>query len=168
VAGGGYGDFVTARAGSAPQAASGDIVDEEGRVLGRHRGVVHYTVGQRRGLGISGGDPLYVVRVDAPANRVVVGREDDLLTREVAVREIHWIAGAPPEDPEVQVRYRYRSSLAPARMEPGAGNLMRLRFHEPQRAVAAGQSAVFYRGERVLGGGVIGAPRDRALPSLDN
>jgi tRNA-specific 2-thiouridylase len=85
------------------------------------------------------------------------------------VRETHWIAGVPPPDREVQVRFRYRSPLAAAVLEPAGGDRVRVRFHAAQRSVAQGQSAVFYRGDRVLGGGVIDrALRDVSLPNLDN
>ncbi len=156
VQGGRYADFVAARADGAPQTGAGELVDTGGNVLGRHRGAVHYTVGQRRGLGVAAGEPLYVVSVDAARNRVTVGKESDLYVREARVREANWVSCEPPPAPvEAGVRVRYRSRPAPATVTPEEGGAVRVRFREPQRAVAPGQSAVFYRGEVVLGGGVI-------------
>jgi len=156
VQGGHYGEFVASRAERAPQTAPGELVDTEGHVLGEHRGVVHYTVGQRRGLGVARGEPLYVVRVDADRNRVVVGSEEDLRSREAEVREVNWVSCDAPTAPlEAEVKIRYRARPAAARVEPLPEGRVRLRFAEPQRAVAPGQSAVFYRGDVVLGGGVI-------------
>ncbi len=156
VQGGRYADFVAARAGDAPQTQPGELVDTEGRTLGTHKGAIHYTVGQRRGLGLAAPDPYYVVRVDAAENRVVVGRDEDLRVGGVEVRSVNWVSCDPPESPiEAEVKVRYRARPAPARVEPVASGRVRVRFTEPQRAVAPGQSAVFYRGDVVLGGGVI-------------
>ncbi len=156
VQGGRYGEFVTARASEAPQTRPGELVDTAGRVLGEHRGAVHYTVGQRRGLGVAAGEPLYVVRVDAARNRVVVGSERDLYRDSMTVRGVNWVSCPPPREPvaaEVKVRYRARPAAAVVRPEGEAR--VRVDFAGPQRAVAPGQSAVFYRGDVVLGGGVI-------------
>jgi tRNA-specific 2-thiouridylase len=156
VQGGHYGDFVSARAEGAPQARPGEIVDLAGAVLGEHRGAIHYTVGQRRGLGVAAGDPLYVVRVDAARNRVVVGSERDLHIDAMEVREVNWVSCDPPSGAlEAEVKVRYRSRPAPAVVTPAGPGRVGVRFREPQRAVAPGQSAVFYRGEVVLGGGII-------------
>lgn len=158
VQGGHYGEFVAARADGAPQTRPGPIVDTRGNVLGEHGGAVHYTVGQRRGLGIAAAEPLYVIRVDAAANRVVVGGREDLLGESMLVRSVNWISCPPPEgELEVEVKVRYRSRPLPARLAPEPDGRVRVRFREPARAVAPGQSAVFYRGEVVLGGGVITA-----------
>ncbi len=159
VQGGHYGDFVSARAEGAPQARPGEIVDLAGAVLGEHRGAIHYTVGQRRGLGVAAGDPLYVVRVDAARNRVVVGSERDLHIDAMEVREVNWVSCEPPSGVlEAEVKVRYRTRPVPATVTPAGPGRMRVRFREPQRAVAPGQSAVFYRGEVVLGGGIIEPP----------
>jgi len=158
VQGGRYGEFVGARAAGAPQARPGPIVDLAGNVLGEHAGAVHYTVGQRRGLGIAADRPLYVVRVDAAANRVVVGGSEDLLAERMLVREVNWVScPAPDGELPVEVKVRYRSRPVPALLSPEAPGRIRVRFREPVRAVAPGQSAVFYRDEVVLGGGVIAA-----------
>ncbi len=156
VQGGHYGEFVSARAEGAPQARPGEIVDLAGRALGEHRGAIHYTVGQRRGLGVAAGEPLYVVRVDAARNRVVVGSERDLHVEAMEVREVNWVSCDPPSGAlEAEVKVRYRSRPAPAVVTPAGPGRVGVRFREPQRAVAPGQSAVFYRGEVVLGGGII-------------
>lgn len=144
----------------------GDIVDLEGRVLGRHEGLAFYTVGQRRGLGIAAGERLYVVALDVERNRVVVGPEEALYSPGLIADDVHWIvpelreelrAGAREVDVEVKVRYRSRA--VPAKLtaeEEGRGSLrVRVEFAEPQRAITPGQLAVFYRGEEVLGGGTI-------------
>jgi len=159
VQGGAYADFVRARAGVAEAARPGDIVDGAGRVLGRHEGIVDYTVGQRRGLGIGGGDPLYVLRVEPGTNRVVVGPESALVERELAVRDVNWVSCPPPEAPlETSIRIRYRSVPAAGTVTPSPGRTARVRFRDGQRAIAPGQSAVFYRDDVVLGGGVITRP----------
>ena len=156
VEGGSYGAFVDARAGHAPQARPGAVVDGTGRVLGEHRGVIHYTVGQRRGLGVTAAEPLYVTGIDAARNLVVVGSESELYRPTVTVREVNWVSCDPPAAPvPAGVKIRYRAVPAPAVVTPGPRDRVTVRFEEGQRAVAPGQSAVFYRGDVVLGGGVI-------------
>jgi tRNA-specific 2-thiouridylase len=135
---------------------AGEIVNTGGRVLGEHQGVHHYTVGQRRGLGISRPLPLYVVEVDAGRNRVVVGESDELLTSEFTAAGVNWISFDEPETQvRAEVRVRYRHAPAPASIEPLEGKRARITFDEPQRAIAPGQATVFYRGDEVLGGGWI-------------
>jgi tRNA-uridine 2-sulfurtransferase len=142
------------RGGEKP--AGGEIVDADGRALGRHAGVHRYTVGQRRGLGLSRPLPLYVVRVEADQNRVVVGHEDELLAREFTAAGVNWVAFDEPSEPvRADVRVRYRHREAPATITPLGGGRARVRFDEPQRAVTPGQATVFYRGEEVVGGGWI-------------
>lgn len=134
----------------------GEIVDARGRVLGEHGGVHRYTVGQRRGLGLSRPLPLYVVRVEAEANRVVVGHEDELLSSEFTAAGVNWIAfDEPREAVRAAVRVRYRHAAAAASITPLGAGRVRVRFDEPQRAITPGQATVFYRGEEVLGGGWI-------------
>jgi len=137
----------------------GEVVDPEGRVLAMHRGAAAFTVGQRRGLGVSGPAPSYVLEVDAAANRVVVGPGELLARRGLVADRVSWVRGEPPaEGPfEARVRTRYRGEDIPAVLEPD-GERLRVRFAEPQRAVAPGQSVVVYRGEEVLGGGRILEP----------
>ncbi len=137
----------------------GEIVDQSGRVLGTHRGIHRFTVGQRHGLGISSQRRLYVVRLDPENRRVVVGDVADLDCRGARVEQVNWISGRAPDGPRrvrVQVRHRHRS--VPAEVESIEGGAVLVRFEEPVRAVAPGQAAVFYdadRDEEVVGGGWI-------------
>jgi tRNA-uridine 2-sulfurtransferase len=136
--------------------AGGEVVDPDGRVLAEHDGTFGFTVGQRRGLGVAVGTPVYVVDVDAAANRVVVGPRELLARRRLTADRVSWVAGHPPHDGpfEAEVRIRYRGADAAAVVEPIPGGF-RVEFREPQHAVAPGQSAVVYRGDEVLGGGRI-------------
>jgi tRNA-uridine 2-sulfurtransferase len=136
----------------------GEIVSTDGKQLGRHQGIHRYTVGQRRGLGLSHERPLYVVQIEAARNRIVVGEEEDLLGREFTATGVNWIAFDNPttEVRDVAVRIRYRHEAAPATITPLAGGARaRVVFDEPQRAITPGQATVFYRGDEVLGGGWI-------------
>lgn len=139
----------------------GDIVDTEGRVIGTHRGVIHYTVGQRRGLGIGGlEDPLYVIKLDPDARRVVVGPKAALATRKVPVREINWLGdGTFAEQTAIEARVRVRSTRPPvaAILRPTGTGACEVELLSPEEGVAPGQACVFYapEGSRVLGGGWI-------------
>ena len=134
----------------------GDIVTKDGAVIGRHEGIHRYTVGQRKGLGISAPEPLYVIEVNATHNRVVVGSVDDLLRREMVVRRVNWISIPALHEPlRVAVRIRSRAEEAPATLTPAADGAVSVVFDEPQRAVTPGQAAVFYDGDVVVGGGWI-------------
>jgi len=137
--------------------ASGEIVTVDGEVMGEHSGVHHFTVGQRRGLGIAAAQPLYVIATEPETRRVVIGRNDDLLRAGMRVNEINWISIAAPAAPvRLQVKIRNKHAAAPATLYPGADPAQaEVRFDEPQRAVTPGQAAVFYDGELVLGGGWI-------------
>lgn len=146
--------FVAAYAGG--NASSGEVVNREGKVLARHDGVHHFTVGQRKGLGIAAANPLYVLELDAAAQRVVVGGTEELLRDELTASGCNWIAGEPPSNAiRVQARIRHRHRPAAAWAEALPENRLRLRFDEPQRAIAPGQTAVLYAGDLVLGGGWI-------------
>jgi tRNA-specific 2-thiouridylase len=134
----------------------GEIVDGAGRTLGRHGGIHRFTVGQRRGLGVAAPQPLYVTRLDATANRVVVGGADDLLATGAELAGVSFVTGtAPPAPIEARVQVRYRDAGTPAAVEPLPGGRARVRFARPVRAVTPGQAAVFYDGDAVLGGGWI-------------
>ncbi len=134
----------------------GEIVTTSGQVLGQHTGIHRYTVGQRRGLGISSPDPLYVIEVDAKRNRVVVGGVDDLLKLSMIVRRVNWIAVAELTEPlRVTVKIRSRADEAAATLTQQADGSVLVAFDEAQRAVTPGQAAVFYDGEVVVGGGWI-------------
>lgn len=149
-----YGDFVAARAPR--DVHPGPIVDSSGTVLGEHRGLVYYTVGQRRGLGIQTGTPLYVIRLVHETNTVVIGREEEIFDDDLSVESIvlhEDIEPATTLDAAVQIRYRHQP--APARVTILENERARVRFAEPQWAVAPGQAAVFYHGDRVIGGGWI-------------
>lgn len=138
----------------------GEIVNAAGRTLGRHSGAARFTIGQRRGLGIASPRPLYVLAVDALNNRVVVGEEDELLVREACLDGVNWPAGRDETnaiDATVQIRSRHEA--APARIERLPAGKARVTFATAQRAITPGQSAVFYDGDVVLGGGVVEASR---------
>jgi tRNA-uridine 2-sulfurtransferase len=136
--------------------APGEIVDTGGERLGEHNGVHRYTVGQRRGLGVSAERPLYVVQIDARRNRVVVGREEELAQSGFTAAGVNWIAFESPREPvSAEVRVRYRHRPAPATIQMLGDARARVTFDEPQRAVTPGQATVFYRGDEVLGGGWI-------------
>jgi tRNA-specific 2-thiouridylase len=135
---------------------TGEIVHVSGQVLGHHLGTYRYTIGQRRGLGISWPQPLYVTGIDAENCRVVVGEKEYLERTELTVHEAVWGAGAPPEGAlRAACRIRYRHREAPALITPLAGGRARVEFETPQHGVTPGQAAVFYRDDTVLGGGWI-------------
>jgi len=135
---------------------AGDIVTSDGRVLGTHDGIHRFTVGQRRGIGVAGARPLYVLNVDAGRNRVVVGHDEDLLSDEFTAAGVNWISLDQPIEPvRAEVRVRYRHQAAPASITPLPESRARIEFDEPQRAISPGQATVFYRGDEVLGGGWI-------------
>ena len=152
------GDYARIVAKLRPEAADpGDIVDLEGRVLGRHQGIVHYTVGQRRGLNLGGGDPLYVIRLDASTRRVVVGPRAALANVSVAVRDVNWLGERPAAGVPVRAAVKIRSTRPPAAalvtlMADGGATVA---LEEPEEAIAPGQACVMYDGDRVLGGGWI-------------
>jgi len=134
----------------------GEIVNAEGEVLSKHGGIHRYTIGQRRGIGISSERPLYVISIDAEKNQVVVGSQDELLRAEFTAAGVNWVAfDEPGESIKAEVRVRYRHTAAPATLTPQENNLVRVRFDEPQRAITPGQATVFYRGDEVIGGGWI-------------
>ena len=145
-------------------AVPGDIIDLDGHVLGKHRGIEHYTIGQRRGLGVSSSHPLYVHSIDAVNNLVVLASNDDLNSNALIADEFVWPADVEPAEPlNVLVKIRLASRPVPAkieRYEPSSdehfsGQPWKITFETPQRAVAPGQSAVLYKDGVILGGGII-------------
>jgi tRNA-uridine 2-sulfurtransferase len=150
------GDHATflSRVGEVPHA--GAIRDREGRIVGRHDGVHRFTVGQRKGLGLSSPVPLYVLGIDAASETVTVGPREALQRTTLTASGVNWISGTAPEaDTRVTAQIRYRHREAAARVEPVERERVRVTFDEPQTAVAPGQAVVFYDGETVLGGGWI-------------
>ena len=142
--------------GSALPDDSGQIVSTTGEVLGRHKGLRHYTVGQRRGLGFAAGRPMYVVELDRSRNRVIVGDDAELRSTTCEVRDVNWIPFELPAEPvAAKVRIRNRHEPADAIVEVIDATNARVTFREPQRAITPGQAAVFYSGELILGGGWI-------------
>ncbi|MEE8370501.1 MAG: tRNA 2-thiouridine(34) synthase MnmA [Sphingomonadales bacterium] len=135
----------------------GDIIHLDGRVLGRHKGIINFTIGQRRGLGIGGTvDPLYVVGLDPAGRRVIVGPREALLTASLSLRDMNWLGGAErPGEMPVQVRVRNTQEPVGAVVRPGEDGGTTVTFDEPEAGVSPGQACVLYDGERVLGGGWI-------------
>lgn len=129
----------------------------DGQVVGEHSGVHHFTVGQRRGVGIAAGEPLYVIATEPATRRVVIGRSDALLRANMTVHGVNWISIASPSAPvRAEVKIRNRHAAAHATLTPTSdSSRVEVRFDEPQRAVTPGQGAVFYSGDLVLGGGWI-------------
>ena len=135
---------------------AGQITNARGEVVGEHQGIHHYTVGQRRGIGIANEHPLYVVSIDSARNRVVVGGQDELLSDEFTAAGVNWIAFDEPAAPvRAEVRVRYRHMPAHASITPLPNARARIKFDTPQRAITPGQATVFYRGDEVAGGGWI-------------
>src|SRR5262245_15661001 len=157
---GDYAAFLTAYLkdiGVEPGETRGAIVATDGRTLGQHEGVHHFTVGQRRGLGVAAGEPLYVIATDPASQRVVVGGNDELLRARFIVENVNWISIAGADQPvRAQVRIRNKHAAAPATLHAvGDAHRVEVVFDEKQRAVTPGQGAVFYDGDLVLGGGWI-------------
>lgn len=150
---GSYRDFIRSRFPDA--ARPGPLVTTAGTYLADHTGMVDFTIGQRRGLGVALGERRYVVEIDPKTATVVIGDRDDLLTSGCLVEEVSFIAGSPPVDTAIDVKIRYRSRPVPALLVGSGGTDWRVHFEEPQHAVAPGQAAVFYRDDEVLGGGTI-------------
>jgi tRNA-specific 2-thiouridylase len=151
---GGHARFIEAYTGT--PALPGDFVSPGGTVLGRHKGITHYTVGQRKGMGVAAGKPLFVVQIDSERNRVVLDDEPALFSSELTAASPNFVSISSPEEPfRASVKIRYRAAAATALVTPLPDGRLRVVFDEPQRAVTPGQSAVFYRDDLLLGGGVI-------------
>jgi tRNA-specific 2-thiouridylase len=135
---------------------TGNIVDKSGNVLGQHEGVHHYTIGQRKGLGIAHSEPLYVLELDAGRNRVVVGDRSEAQDSDCTVNRVNWVSIEPPTTPiQAEVQIRYRSAAVPAMVIPIENSRVRIIFDDPQFSITPGQAAVWYDGEVLLGGGII-------------
>ena len=134
----------------------GDFVDLEGKVIGKHKGIINYTIGQRKGLGISNNEPLYVCKIDADNNLVTLGKNADLFESVAIVKNFNWIMGKPSQNKiKCQVKIRYHQKEQDATLTVLENNTIRIIFDSPQRAITPGQSAVAYSGDIVLGGGII-------------
>ena len=179
VPGGDYKRFIDAylaEQGEQLPDTSGELVTTDGRVLGHHEGIHNFTVGQRKGLGVATGSPLYVININGAEGKVTVGGNDDLLSRTLIARDLNWIAiesleaeltrrsgGPQAPSPAIEnanglrvfAKIRHRHEPAPAMLEPAANGEVRVTFDEPQRAITPGQAVVFYDGDLVVGGGWI-------------
>jgi tRNA-specific 2-thiouridylase len=131
-------------------------MDKRGNVLGKHNGIIEYTIGQRKGLGISSQEPLYVVGIDSKSNSVIVGGKQDVYADEFIVSDLNWIAFSNLREPlTLKARIRYLHHEAEAVISPAEGDNVIVKFTDPQLAITPGQSAVFYDGDVVVGGGTI-------------
>src|SRR5580658_8785275 len=159
IPGGDYKQFITAyleEQGEQMPETAGELVASDGEIIGRHEGIFNFTVGQRKGLGVASPSPLYVLNIDPASHRVTVGADAELATRTLRARQLNWISVAELTGPmRVQVKIRHRHEPAWATLEPAGPGEVIATFDEPQRAVTPGQSAVFYDGDEVVGGGWI-------------
>jgi tRNA-specific 2-thiouridylase len=154
VKGGDYRDFL---AEQRPETSNpGPILDVQGRVLGQHRGIAFYTVGQRHGLGVAAPQPLYVTRISAESNALFVGPKEAVLSSELLAEDVLFVSGEPPACPvQITAKIRYKARESSATLVPLAGRTAQVIFSEPQPAITPGQAVVFYQDDVVLGGGVI-------------
>jgi tRNA-specific 2-thiouridylase len=159
IPGGDYKQFLTAyleEQGERLPETAGELVASDGEVLGQHEGIFNFTVGQRKGLGVSSPSPLYVLQIDPITHRITLGADEELATRTLRARGLNWISVAELTGPmRVRVKIRHRHEPAWATLEPAGKDEVLATFDEPQRAVTPGQSAVFYDGDEVMGGGWI-------------
>jgi tRNA-uridine 2-sulfurtransferase len=154
LAGEDYRNFIQRNAGQILK--PGSIVSKNGDVLGEHNGLANYTIGQRKGLGIASPVPLYVFRKNAAENTIIVGTQDELGSSELVAREVQWVTEKVPEASfRAQVKIRYTAKEADATVLPLDGTQAQVKFDAPQRDITAGQAAVFYQGELMIGGGLI-------------
>lgn len=134
----------------------GEILTQDGRSVGAHTGLANYTIGQRKGLGLASPVPLYVLGKNAATNTLIVGTQDELGSRELTARDVNWVSGETPKEPfRAEVKIRYTAKEAEALVTPLEGNQVRVQFDASQRDITAGQAAVFFRGDLLLGGGII-------------
>ena len=134
----------------------GEILTRAGKSVGEHTGLANYTIGQRKGLGIASPVPLYVLGKNAGTNTLIVGTQEELGSRELTARDVYWVSGEMPGEPfRAEVKIRYTAKEAEALVTPLEGDRVHVRFDAPQRDITAGQAAVFYEGDRMIGGGII-------------
>ncbi len=151
---GAYTDFIRSRTGK--EYPEGDFIDEAGNVLGRHKGIIHYTLGQRKGFGLSFPQPMYVKKIDVGNNTVTLAPNASLFSRELVASDLNWIQIPGIRDEiRVRARVRYHHKEQPATVTPIEDGRIRVVFDEPQRAITSGQSLVMYDGDTVVGGGII-------------
>ena len=151
---GDYAAFIRRHSGKAD--TPGDFVDESGRILGRHKGIAHYTIGQRKGLGIPSNQPLYVKAIDPKSNQVVLSGNDALFSQQLTGENFNWIAWeAPPRQFRCSAKIRYRQTEQPCEVTVEENGSVQVLFDRPQRAITPGQAVVLYDGDTVLGGGTI-------------
>lgn len=151
---GGYGDFIEEYTGRT--FPDGDFVDRDGNVFGRHKGIIRYTIGQRKGLGLSLKEPAYVISKDMAENRVILGSDRDLFTTELSASDVNWIYYDNPVEPiNCKARVRYNQKEMPATVYPLDNNRVKVIFDSPVRGITSGQAVVFYDGDYCLGGGTI-------------
>lgn len=149
-----YASFIRRYTGKEPP--PGNFIDQAGNVLGTHKGITHYTIGQRKGLGISFGKPMFVTKIDPISNTVTLGENGSQYASSLIAGKVNLISADTLESPiSAQVKVRYQAPPAPARLTPLDNGKIRVDFQEPQRSVTPGQAAVFYDGDLVLGGGII-------------
>jgi len=135
---------------------TGLIKNSRGEILGEHRGIANYTIGQRKGLGISGKDPLYVTDIDSKTNSITIGSREDIFSDELTAKDLNWIAiEKPGTEMEVRAKIRYSHEEAEATIAPVDDDKIIVKFKEPQMAITPGQAVVFYKDDTVLGGGII-------------
>ena len=146
-----YGAFLSQRFSTLP----GDVIDTQGKKLGQHQGIAFYTIGQRHGLGLASGKPLYVIKIEPESNRIVLGPEKELYSQKLTAHKLNWISGKAPREPvTVKAKIRYKSKEAEATLFFRDGSVD-VHFAQPQKAVTPGQAIVFYNADEVLGGGII-------------
>ena len=156
-------DYSTFLRDHLPQAEPGPILDEQGNTLGQHRGILSYTIGQRKGLGLSAREPSYVIAIEPEKNAIIVGSKEDIHSDELIASEMNWITITKPEQPiTAKAKIRYRHGEAEAKVIPLDDGKVYVKFTEPQMAIAPGQAIVFYDGDTVIGGGTIGKTRKRS------
>ena len=148
-----YAKFIIDYSGYEPK--EGDILDVNGNVIGKHRGLIYYTIGQRKGIGAYG-RPMFVMKIDAENNTITLGEKGMEFSNELTAYDVNFISGEfPKENMEITAKVRYQAPPAPATLCPLDDGRIKLVFHEPQRAVTPGQAVVFYDGDIVLGGGTV-------------